>query len=152
MLVTEQRHVREHEQSINRRRRGLGRQHVLVPDAHERLLRERRAQIRRDALDDAPRGAAKSRIAFVAGLRERGRGRLAKNGARAARHVFVGRVFPAELEQKIGIVVFGEKSEQHAARVGKWRRVFVPPVLEQASNGVDRSDAFEVLGAGGRNA
>ena len=41
VLGAEERHVREHEQRIDRRRRGFGGKHVLIADANERLLRER---------------------------------------------------------------------------------------------------------------
>src|SRR5437764_10396016 len=99
---------------------------MLVSDAHEGLLRERRTKVSRDAFDDAPRGATQSGVAFVARLRECCRGCFAQDCACATRHVFVGRILTAELEEEIGIVILSEKPEQHATRVGKWGRVSVP--------------------------
>ena len=40
VLGAEERHVRQHEQQVDRRRSGFGGEHVLIADANERLLRE----------------------------------------------------------------------------------------------------------------
>ena len=41
VLGAEERHVRQHEQQVDRRRSGFGGEHVLIADPNERLLRER---------------------------------------------------------------------------------------------------------------
>ena len=110
-----------------------------------------RAEIAGNALDDPSRRAAQSWITLVSSLRECGRGRFAKNGAGATRHLFIGGIFAAEFEQVVGVVVLGEKPEQHSARMGNGGRISIPTILEQASDGVDRSDALEVFCAGRGN-
>ena len=50
MLVSEERHVREHGQRVDRRWRRLCGQHLLVADTHPRLVRERRPEKRIDAI------------------------------------------------------------------------------------------------------
>ena len=123
----------------------------MIADADERLLRERRTEISTDAFDDAASGAAEARISFVPGLRER-RGRcLSKNRARATREIAVLVAFAAELEEVIGVVILGEKAEQHSSRVGKGRRVLIPAILEETAHGADRTDALEAFGARRRN-
>src|SRR5215471_12100748 len=110
---------------------------MLVADAHEGLLRERRSQIGRHSLDDAACRSAKARISLVSGLGERcGRG-LSQDGASTAGRVFIAALGHGELEEEIWIVVFREKSKEHSARVHQRRRITIPPVLEQAPYGAD---------------
>src|SRR5438552_3454132 len=79
------------------------------------------------------------------GLRECRTGGFAQNGATTPDEIFV-LVLVAELVQVLGIAVFGEETKQHAARVNERRRILVPSVLEQATHGVDRSNALEAVG------
>jgi hypothetical protein len=151
VLVSKERHVREHRQRVDRRRRRLGGQHVLVADAHPRFLSERRANVVGDTCEDSARGAAKTWVVLVPRLGEGGRRSLAQQETAAANEIFVDRPPSEELEQLPGVLVFGEETEQGAARVQQRRRLAVPPVLDQSADSVDRSDPFEVLCAGAGN-
>ena len=85
VLAAVERHVREHDQRVHARRRGAGREHVVVAHANEWLLREGRLEKCVDTLEDAASGAAESRIVLVAGLRERGGGGFAEDLSRPCR-------------------------------------------------------------------
>jgi len=111
VLGTEEWHVREHQQRKKRRRCRFGGEHMLIPHTHERLLRERRSQVRRDPFDDSFGGASQARIALVACLSERRGGGFSQNGSSSPREILIGGRLRAKLEEPFGIFVFGQETE-----------------------------------------
>src|SRR4051812_22534855 len=146
MFGPEQRHVREHEQGIHRRGRCFGWKYVLIAEPNKWLLREWRAEVLAHSLDNAARGASKAWISLVPRLSQCGRGRLAKQHPCTMRRLHVV-ALTGEFEQVVGIIVLSQKTEQHATRASQRRRIAIPTALEQPTDGVDRTDSFEVFGA-----
>jgi len=93
VLVPEDRHVREHRQREDRRRRRLRRENVRIADPHPRLFAERRVQIGDGSLEDPPRRAAQSRIVFVSALGERSGSRLAEYSAGPTDEIIIARLW-----------------------------------------------------------
>ena len=151
MLVTENRHVGQHRQRVDRGRRRLGGEHVRVADAHPRLLAERGFEIDDSTLENSTSRTAQARIVLIAHLRQGRRRRLAKDSARAANEIVVARL-GAQLEGESGIVVLGQKSEEEPPREHQWRRVMTPTVLGETAYCRDRTDARQLASVPAGNA
>ena len=94
---------------------------------------------------------AETRIALVAGLRERrGRGLAEDQASHADRFQFRASA-RREFVQEVRVLVLGEQAEEHPARERERRRLTVPAVLEQSTDRGDRADPLMRVGAAGRH-
>ena len=145
VFVPEVRHVRQHPEEPERRRRGLAGQHLLVADANPRLGPQRRTEIVPDAQERASRGAPQARVVLVSRLGEQRGGTLAQHQASASPDFGSASLRRQQIEEVLRIVVLGEQPEEQPAGVHERWRLALPAVLEEATHREHRTDPLEVL-------
>src|SRR5436190_19119773 len=103
-----------------------------VADADPWFFRERRIEISVDSLENSPRGAAKTRVGFVAALGKRSSCSFTKEKSTASNCVLV-LCFRSELIEIRGVVVFREKAEENASRERERWRFTIPSVFDETA-------------------
>ena len=129
----------------------LRRQHVLIADADQRLVRVGLLEERTHPVEHAPRRATKPGIRLVTGLRERRRRRFAQDLTSAGNEDRVGACRVSQFVEIRGIVVLRQQPEQSASRGGEWRCLRIPSEFDESPIAQNRAERWRARQSGRRH-